>query len=154
MTARIAAAPVRKSIRVKANQAKAFTVFTASIGQWWPKSHHIGTAPMKTAYIEPFQGGRWYHVSEDGSEYDNGFVRVWQPPQRVVLTWRLNAQFQLDDDVDSEIDIRFVPDGDGTRVELEHRVTAIDAETIAAAVASPGGWPDILRIYADAAQGN
>jgi uncharacterized protein YndB with AHSA1/START domain len=153
MTARITAAPVRKSIRVNAPQAKAFEVFTARIGQWWPKSHHIGSAPMTTAKIEPFAGGRWYHVSEDGSEYENGFVRVWQPPERLVVTWRLNSQFQLDDSVDSELDIRFLADGaSATQVELEHRITATDAEAIAAAVGAPNGWTAIMGVYAQAAE--
>jgi uncharacterized protein YndB with AHSA1/START domain len=153
MTARITAAPVRKSIRVKAPRAKAFEVFTAGIGQWWPKSHHVGTAPMTNARIEPFAGGRWYHISEDGSEYENGFVRVWQPPERLVVTWRLNSQFQLDDSVDSELDVRFIADGAGaTRVDLEHRVTATDALAIAAAVDAPNGWTAIMDVYAQAAE--
>jgi hypothetical protein len=151
---KITPAPVRKSIRVNAPQEKAFAVFTANIGQWWPKSHHIGTAPLKNVLIEPFVGGRWYQIGEDGSEYDNGFVRVWQPSERVVVTWRLNAKFVLDDTVDSEVDIRFIADGpNATRVELEHRVTAVDGDVIATAVAAPNGWTAILADYAQAAGG-
>ncbi|HTQ14888.1 MAG TPA: SRPBCC family protein [Rhizomicrobium sp.] len=152
--ARITPAPVRKSITVKAPRDTAFRVFTANIGQWWPKSHHIGAAPLKTVRIEPFAGGRWYQVSEDGSEYDNGHVRVWQPPEHVVMTWRLNSKFQIDDTIDSEVDVRFLADGaDATRVELEHRVTAVDGEAIAAAVGAPNGWTGILAVYAEAVEG-
>lgn len=151
---KITPAPVRKSIRVNAPQAKAFDVFTAGIGKWWPKSHHIGSAPLNTVRIEPFVGGRWTQFSEDGTEYDNGIVRVWQPPERVVLTWRLNSKFQIDDTVDSEIDVRFLADGDtATRVELEHRITAEDGDVIAVAVGAPNGWTAIMAVYAEAAEG-
>ncbi|MGH6872087.1 MAG: SRPBCC family protein [Rhizomicrobium sp.] len=151
--ARITPAPVRKTVTVKAPRETAFRVFTANIGQWWPKSHHIGNAPLTTVRIEPFVGGRWYHVSEDGSEYDTGFVRVWQPPERVVMSWRLNSKFQIDDTLDSEVDVRFLADGPGTRVELEHRITAVDAEAIAAAVGAPNGWTAIMQVYAEAVEG-
>jgi uncharacterized protein YndB with AHSA1/START domain len=147
--ARITPAPVRKTLRVKVPQAKAFEVFTARIDAWWPKSHHMGKAPLKTVTIEPFMGGRWVHLSEDGSEDVTGIVRLWQPPERVVMTWRLNSKFVLDDTIDSEVDIRFIPDGaDATRVELEHRVTAVDGREIAAAVGSDGGWPALMALFA------
>jgi len=40
----IRVAPVKKSVRVSASQARAFEVFTARFDSWWPKSHHIGNA--------------------------------------------------------------------------------------------------------------
>ena len=53
-------APVRKTVRVKASPQTAFEVFTAGIDRWWPKTHGIGTAPLRESVIEPFVGGRWY----------------------------------------------------------------------------------------------
>ena len=47
MTKTIAIAPVRKTITVNVSQARAFEVYTAGIDRWWPKSHHIGAAPLK-----------------------------------------------------------------------------------------------------------
>jgi uncharacterized protein YndB with AHSA1/START domain len=150
---KITPAPVRKSVHVNVPQAKAFAVFTARIGQWWPPSHHTGKTAFKTVTIEPFVGGRWYHVSEDGAEDVTGIVRVWQPPSRLVMSWRLNSKFQHDDTIDSEVDVRFIADGpNATRVELEHRVTAIDGEAISAAVGSPGGWSALLALFAQATE--
>ena len=46
-TPTIAPAPVRKSIRVKANPERAFAVFTAGMGRWWPGTHTINASPLK-----------------------------------------------------------------------------------------------------------
>lgn len=149
MSQKITAAPVRKSIRVQVPQARAFEVFTARFGSWWPKSHHIAAAEMKDAIIEPRQGGRWYEKGVDGSECAWGQVLVWEPPAKLVLSWRLNSKFKLDDEMDSEVEVRFIPDGEGvTRVELEHRITAVDANEIAKQVGAPGGWGGLLGFYA------
>ncbi len=151
---KITPAPVKKSILVNVPQAKAFAAFTAGIDRWWPKSHHPGKTPMTRVTIEPFTGGRWYHTSEDGSEDVTGYVRVWQPPQRVVLSWRLNAQFVADDTVDSEVDVTFTAEGpNATRVDLEHRVTAVDGNKIAEAVGSEGGWSSLLALFAANTEG-
>lgn len=149
---KITAAPVRKSIVVKAPQAHAFEVFTARFGTWWPKSHHIAAAEMADVIVEPRQGGRWYEKGVDGSECDWGTVLAWEPPQRLVLSWHLNGNFQRDENVESAVEVRFIPDGeDTTRVELEHRVTAVDAEAVRTAVDSPNGWSALLGSYAEAA---
>ena len=81
----ISPAPVRKSVRVAAPQERAFEVFTAGIGRWWPKSHHIGAADLDTFVIEPRAGGRWYERGVDGSECEVGKVLAWEPPARLVL---------------------------------------------------------------------
>jgi len=133
---------------VQVSQSRAFEVFTARFGAWWPKSHHIAAAEMKDAIIEPRKDGRWYEKGVDGSECVWGQVLVWEPPARIVLSWRLNSKFQLDDEMESEVEVRFIPDDDGTtRVELEHRITAVDAEAIVAQVSAPGGWGSLLELY-------
>jgi uncharacterized protein YndB with AHSA1/START domain len=150
---KITAAPVRKTIVVKAPQARAFEVFTTRFGSWWPKSHHIGSAEMAEAIIEPRVGGRWYEKGVDGSECHWGEVLAWEPPSRVVLSWHVNSQFKIDENVQSEVDVSFIPeDASTTRVELEHRITAADAEAVRAAVDSPNGWSGLLGAYAEAAR--
>jgi uncharacterized protein YndB with AHSA1/START domain len=148
---KITPSSVRKSIMVKVPQAHAFEIFTARFGAWWPKSHHIATAEMADAIIELRLGGRWYEKSVDGAECDWGKVLVWEPPSRIVLSWHLNSKFQLDDAVDSEVDVQFIAESpDITRVELEHRILAVDAEGIRAAVDAPNGWTGLLGSYAEA----
>lgn len=150
----IRVAPVKKTIRVNASQARAFEVFTARFDAWWPKGHHIGQAAMKEAVIEPRQGGRWYEKGEDGAECDWGRVLAWEPPQRVVLSWHINSKFVIDESVVSEVEVRFIAEEGGiTRVELEHRIEAEDGEAMRAAVDSPGGWSGLLEAYRAAASG-
>jgi uncharacterized protein YndB with AHSA1/START domain len=150
---KITPAPVRKSISVKAPQAKAFEVFTAQIGRWWPASHTLLKSPVKATLIEPRVGGRWYQIGEDGSECINGFVLAWSPPSRLILSWRLNGKFELDDNVESQVEIHFIAETpNATRVELEHRITAVDAEMMRTAVDAPNGWTAILAAYAQSAE--
>jgi uncharacterized protein YndB with AHSA1/START domain len=150
MTATITLAPVRKTLRVNAPPARAFDVFTSGMSRWWPPTHTMLKAPFKESIVEPRAGGRWYHIGADGSESDTGTVRVWEPPSRLVLVWRLNAQWHYDPDLDTEVEINFIPDGAGTKVELEHRHIERmrdGAEAARTAVDGPNGWGAILEEY-------
>jgi uncharacterized protein YndB with AHSA1/START domain len=151
---KITPAPVRKSIRVNVPQARAFEVFAARIDRWWPASHTLLKSPVKATIVESRIGGRWYQIGDDGSQCVNGFVRDWSPPSKLVLSWRLNAKFEIDDSVESGIEIRFIAEApNATRVELEHRITAVDGEAMRTAVDAPNGWSAILAAYAQSAEG-
>jgi uncharacterized protein YndB with AHSA1/START domain len=157
MTTTITPAPVRKSIQVKAPTARAFAVFTERMSQWWKPSHSINTSPMVAAIIEPHEGGRWFERGTDGSECQWGRVLVWQPPTRLVLAWQIDAQWKFDPDLVTELEVRFLPEGDGmTRVELEHRHLERFGDKAAAvreSLDSPGGWGGLLAAFAqDAAE--
>jgi uncharacterized protein YndB with AHSA1/START domain len=142
-------APVRKRIVVNASQTRAFDVFANRFDAWWPRDHHIGPSSMKQAVIEPRTGGRWYEKGDDGAECDWGKVLAWEPPARLVLSWTINGKFQVDDSVESEVEIRFIAESaNKTRVELEHRIAAADAEALRDVVDSPRGWAGLLEIYA------
>jgi hypothetical protein len=43
-------------------------------------------------------------------------VTAWDPPSRFAVDWHVSP-----DVVGSEVEVRFTPAGDETRVELEHR---------------------------------
>jgi len=146
-------APVRKSVVVDASPSQAFAVFTAGIDRWWPKSHGIGATPIRESVIEPFVGGRWYTRHEDGSDIVIGHVRVWQPAERLVVSWEVSADWKPDPRpaFTSEVEVRFAADaGGGTRVELEHhnfeRLGAASGEKMRKGV--DGGWPHLLDLYA------
>ncbi len=51
---------IRKQLTVEAPLDRAFRVFTANMGAWWPKDHHIGKAALKDCVIEPKVNGCWY----------------------------------------------------------------------------------------------
>ena len=151
----ITIAPVRKTIRVKANQAHAFEVFTSGLGRWWPLDHGIGKMPRKAAVMETRLGGRWYELAEDGTETPIGKIIAWEPPQRFVMTWDINSQWQADTTVSSEVEVEFIADGaNATRVELEHRkfeqLGAEPGEKMRKDV--DGGWPGLLERFRSEAE--
>jgi uncharacterized protein YndB with AHSA1/START domain len=149
--------PVFKSITVKADPDHAFRVFTADIDSWWPRTHHIGKAPMKRVIIEGRPGGRCYTEQTDGSEADWGEVLVWDPPQRLVLAWKITHEWGYQPDLarSSEVEVRFSPvPGGSTRVDLEHRHferLGAGSASMRTAVSSEGGWSGVLKLFAERA---
>ncbi|MFB9264403.1 SRPBCC family protein [Bradyrhizobium erythrophlei] len=121
MNERVAIAPVRKTVRVKAPIDHAFEVFTSGLTRWWPHDHGVGKKPIQKVLMEPRLGGRWLEISEDGTETSVATIIVWEPPHRVVLVWQINAQWKPDVAMKSEVDVRFIAHGAGaTEVELLH----------------------------------
>lgn len=152
MSLQIAPAPVRKTIRVSASPARAFDVFTAGMGRWWRPEHHIAPTPFAEIVVEPKAGGRWFERDKDGAECEWGKILVWEPPERVVFAWQLDASWKYDADFITELEMRFIAEGDGTRVELEHR--NIDrfgerAAAVRASLDSMEGWNGALAKYAE-----
>jgi uncharacterized protein YndB with AHSA1/START domain len=154
MSAIIKPAPVRKSLTVKATPQRAFEVFTARFDAWWPRSHSIGASPLKTALIEPGAGGRWLGIGEDGSTDLWGDVLIWDPPGRLVLAWRIGADWKYDPNLLTEVELTFAAEGDGvTRVNFEHRLLenmGAAGEGARAQFEAPSGWGAILDLFRQA----
>ena len=145
---------VRSEIVVDAPAQRAFRVFTEKMETWWPASHHVGKTEFKSIVLDRRANGRWAEVGADGSQCDWGHVLVWDPPKRLVLAWQLTADWQFDPNFVTEVEINFVPAGDGrTRVALEHRNLerfGAKEEAVRNSVGSDGGWPFIMRRFAEA----
>ena len=109
--------PVRKSITVNTTPERAFNVFRQ--GSWWPKEHSIlaSGSPQREIVIEPKVGGRWYEIGEDNSECVWGQIIVWDPPRRMVLGWQINGNFEIDRSATTEVEVNFIPEEGGTRVD-------------------------------------
>jgi uncharacterized protein YndB with AHSA1/START domain len=145
---------VSRSITVNAPIDRAFAVFTEGFDTWWPRSHHIGTAEMATAVIEPGVDGRWHERGVDGSECEWGRVLAWDPPHHVAMSWHLNGAFEYEPDPEmaSRVDVRFVAESDGsTRVEVEH--SGLDRHgpdwiSVRDGISSEGGWSGLLVRFA------
>ena len=122
MSQTITPAAIKKTLTVNATPQRAFEIFTARHGTWWPKTHYIGSSPLVSAVIEPGVGGRWYGKHENGDENPWGEVLVWDPPARLVLAWRITHEFGYDPNLLTEVDVSFTAVGEGqTRVDFEHR---------------------------------
>jgi Activator of Hsp90 ATPase homolog 1-like protein len=144
-------APVRKQLVVKASQSRAFAVFTAGMSRWWPATHSILKSPLKEYVVEPREGGRWYAVGEDGSSCQTGYVIAWQPPRSLLLAWQINAEWQYDPNLVTEVEVNFITESTNTtRIELEHRYLermGDKAAEVRNAIDSPGGWGAILESF-------
>jgi uncharacterized protein YndB with AHSA1/START domain len=149
------ATSVSTSITVQAPIEHAFSVFTDGIASWWPPSHHILGAELAEMVFEPFVGGNIIDRGLDGSECRWARVLAYEPPTRVVFSWDISLEWQIETDPErtSEVEVRFNAEGpDRTHVTLEHR--RIDRhgegwERMRAAVGSADGWD--LRRFAEAA---
>ena len=145
--------PVRKSVHVRANAARAFKVFTEGLDSWWPRTHHIGSSPMTRAIIEGRVGGLCYSEQEDGTTCPWATVLEWDPPHRYVMAWNITPswKFEPDPERSSEVEVRFLPQpDDSTIVELEHRFLerhGDGADIMRSSVDSPGGWNGLLHMF-------
>jgi uncharacterized protein YndB with AHSA1/START domain len=157
MATQAADTSVKASIVVEAPIERAFTLFTEEMGSWWPPEHHILQAELAEMVFEPRAGGHVYDRGSDGSECRWARVLAYEPPTRLVFSWDINMQWQLESDPDrtSEVEVLFIADApQRTRVELEHRKLERHGdgwERMRDAVASPDGWAVGLRRFADAA---
>jgi uncharacterized protein YciI/uncharacterized protein YndB with AHSA1/START domain len=144
--------PVKKQFTVKTGQERAFRLFTDGMDRWWPREHHIGTSPMKKILVEPRVGGRWYSISEDGTECDIGKVLTWAPPSRLVLAWQITAKWAFDPAFTTEVEVRFAADGPKTTVvDFEHRNLeryGSAAEGLRKQLDDPKGWNGSFERFA------
>ena len=158
MTTTAQAVTVNKSVTVKADLEHAFKVFTEGFDTWWPRGHHIGKKPLQKAVIEPRAGGRCFGREADGNECQWGTVTAWEPPNRLVLAWQIDPNWQFEPDISkaSEVEVRFTPEGAGmTRVDLEHRHferMAPGWEGMRTSVNAEGGWTGLLKLFAAEAE--
>lgn len=145
---------IRREIVVPLPPAEAFEVFTARMTDWWPSQHHIGSAPIERIVIEPREGGRWYTRHADDSETSTGYVAAWEPPERLVITWQIGADWRYDPTLVTTVEIRFLAQApDRTLVRLEHRDLerfGLEAERMRQMFEGPGAWSATLSAYAAA----
>jgi uncharacterized protein YndB with AHSA1/START domain len=146
---------VRCSIVVEAPIAHAFRVFTEDFDTIKPREHNMLGVEIAQTIFEPRAGGRIFDRGIDGSECHWARVLAYEPPNRVVFSWDISPNWQLETDLEkaSEVEVRFVAESpERTRVELEHR--HLDRHGAAWASLRDGvgddqGWPLYLQRFAD-----
>ncbi len=117
MSETTAFAPITKSLSVTCDTETAFRLFTHEIGTWWPVDTHARNAGEVAEVVwEEHEGGEVYEISLTGERCRWATVLTWEPPHRLVIAWQVNP-----DRLGTEVEVRFTPDGGGTRVDLEHR---------------------------------
>jgi uncharacterized protein YndB with AHSA1/START domain len=108
------------ALRVAASPEHAFDVFTKEIGSWWQPNVLFRFTPRSPGVVrfEGGEGGRFVEELPNGKVFEIGRVRAWEPGSRLVFGWR-QATFARDQD--TEVEVRFEPVGEETRVTVEHR---------------------------------
>jgi uncharacterized protein YndB with AHSA1/START domain len=136
---------VRRTVTVDCVVEEAFRIFTASAISWWPvDSHSIHGSSVREIVFEGHEGGEVYELSADGEKGHWATVVTWEPPNRLVLAWNILER----ETVATEVEVRFLPEGESTRVELEHRGWEAIAEEAAAKRESyHDGWGKVLADY-------
>jgi uncharacterized protein YndB with AHSA1/START domain len=129
--------PIVREVHIRATPEIVFEFFTdaGKLTRWLATEATLDPRPGGVCHQE--------HAREDGSggsyHMRGEFIEV-SPAERVVFTWGFT-----DPDVgvppgSSVVDVTFTPDGDGTRLRLEHR------DLPAAAVDSHSeGWTGMLE---------
>jgi hypothetical protein len=137
--------PVHRSVTVDRSVEDAFRVFTEELGNWWPvQTHSIAKDAVETVVMEGRADGRLYERTADGAENDWGRMLVWEPPRRVAFEWHITG-------VPTEVEVRFTPEGERTRVDLEHRGFERIEDGEARRESYNNGWVTVLGHYAAAA---
>jgi uncharacterized protein YndB with AHSA1/START domain len=148
-----AATSVHCAIVVEAPIERAFRVFTEDFDRVKPREHNMLAVEIAETVFEPRAGGRVYDRGVDGSELQWARVLAFEPPNRVVFSWDISPQWQLEPDLEktSEVEVRFIAESaERTRVELEHRNLDRHGEGWEGerdAVGGGGGWPLYLQRY-------
>jgi Activator of Hsp90 ATPase homolog 1-like protein len=134
---------IRKSIRVERPPEVSFKAFCEEIGQWWPKGPSFGGKHLTDMFIEGRVDGRFYERHADGTEYEIRRVTVYQPPAVVAFTWRAPMSWE----VATRVEVRFIAEGTGTRVELEHTGWEQTAKILEFRKNYDSGWDMVLGHY-------
>jgi uncharacterized protein YndB with AHSA1/START domain len=155
MSTQVQDTTVRVEVVVDAPLERAFSVFTEGFGRFKPPEHNLLAVEIAETVFEAHVGGYLYDRGVDGSECRWARVLAYEPPHRVVLSWDISPQWQLETDLEktSEWDVRFSAEApERTRVELEHRNLERHGEgweQEREGVAGAGGWPLYLQRFAE-----
>ena len=155
MSTQAADTSVRTSIVVEAPVERAFSVFTEDFDSIKPREHNMLRVDIAETVFERREGGHIYDRGVDGSECRWARVLAYEPPNRIVFSWDISPQWQIETDPEktSEVEVRFISEApERTRVELEHRNLdrhGAGWEGARAGVESDDGWPLYLRRFGE-----
>ncbi|WP_026926188.1 SRPBCC family protein [Granulicoccus phenolivorans] len=145
------------SVTVETPIEHAFGVFTERFDEIKPHEHNLLAVPIARTVLEPRVGGTIYDVGVDGSICTWARVLAYDPPHRLVFSWDIGPQWQIESDPNrtSEVEIRFVAEApERTRVDLEHRHLDRHGEGWQAlsGLDTGNGWPLYLQRFRAAAE--
>jgi hypothetical protein len=144
--------PLRKQLKVSLPVQKAFELFTAGMGTWWPlPTHSVGEQQAETCFLEGWVGGRIVEVLKDGTQSEWGRVLAWEPFHMVSFHWYPGRTA----DTAQEVTVTFSEIPGGSLVELVHTGWEnLGPEAQARREGYDSGWDFVLAKYIIAAASN
>lgn len=149
--------PIRRRVVVPCAPERAFDVFTAGFGTWWPADSYsravaeFADQDVRTERLE-FRGGIGGRILEhltNGATLPWAEVLAWDPPRRLVLAWRPHPF----PEPPTELEVTFAAADGGTAVEVDHggweRVSEGFREQMYDVYVR--GWVETLERYGEAA---
>ena len=136
--------PIRLEVTVRRSLEDAFSLFTTRMTSWWPMQRFtFGPGRSHEVLMDPYAGGRFYERYKDGDEFTIGEVLAWEPPHRVVFTWRGRWAMPTD------VTVRFTSTEPlVTRVQLEHSGwERLGSEGLERRGEYASGWPAVLVAF-------
>jgi uncharacterized protein YndB with AHSA1/START domain len=146
--------PIRQRVTVSCDPERAFDLFTNQMGTWWPVESYSRAVSefehedVKVAELvfQSRMGGSILERLTDGRILPWAEVIGWQPPHRVLLSWRPHSA----PEPPTEIDVTFAQREGGTLVEVEHRGWERLSEEFREGLYEvyARGWPTTLQCFA------
>jgi uncharacterized protein YndB with AHSA1/START domain len=137
-------APLVKTVVVPTTPDRAFTLFTAELGKWWPLATHSARGDQATdVRLEGAVGGQIVEYDASGPVGSWGTVSDWDPPHTVSFTWHPGS----DPKEAGHVTVRFTASGDGTEVELTHTGWERRPDGATARENYDTGWTFVLRHF-------
>jgi uncharacterized protein YndB with AHSA1/START domain len=129
---------------VRRTPEDAFRLFTEDIGSWWPMDPHSVFGATARVDVE---GSEIVEQSAKGERSVWAEIVESSPPHRLVLSWHPGT----DPAKATRVEVAFLPDGEGTRVELTHTGwEALGERAEAARQSYDNGWQLVLQRFAEA----
>jgi uncharacterized protein YndB with AHSA1/START domain len=137
-------APLVKTVVVPTTPDRAFTLFTAELGRWWPlATHSVAREQATDVRLEGAVGGQIIEYDASGPVGSWGTVSDWDPPHTVSFSWHPGT----DPKEAGHVTVRFTARGDGTAVELTHTGWEHRPDGAAARENYDTGWVFVLRQF-------
>jgi hypothetical protein len=153
----LSAEPIRRTVEVPLEPARAFDLFTREMETWWPLAEYSrvvneqrgGDVRVTRLEFQARPGGSILEHTSDGRVLPWGEVVGWDPPRQVTMAWRPHSE----PEPPTDLIVTFHPQGTRTLVEIEHGGWERLSETFREGMYDIylRGWVTTLGFYAIAA---
>jgi uncharacterized protein YndB with AHSA1/START domain/uncharacterized protein YciI len=137
--------PIRREVLVEAPPDRAFEVFTARIGDWWPIASHGVYGEGGSVSLS---GGEIVERSATGETSVWGTVTRWEPPGLVAFSWHAGQPVAAA----TQVTVTFTAVGEQTLVTLEHSGWEGRAGAADVYQGYGPGWTAVLERFREGAE--